>query len=139
MVEATTADPRPFTEAWRMMLPMAVMDSCRPMGSPMASSRRMWGSRGRRSSRETWSRGNFFQMNTRHARPESPWEITVAMAAPATPRGMTTMRNRSSPMFKREAITRNTTGVLLSPNARSRLERVLYSTVAGMPTRMGIR
>ena len=42
-------------------------------------------------------------------------------------------------MFSREAITKNTTGVRLSPRARSRLERVLYSTVAGMPTRMGIR
>ena len=83
-----------------------------------------------------WSKGNFFQMNTRHARPEMPWEITVAQAAPATPMGMTTIKNRSRAMFSREATTRKITGVRLSPRARSRLASTLYSTMVGMPRKI---
>ena len=136
VTEATTTDPRPLTEVCSRMLPMAVMDSCSPMGSPMPSSRAMWSSRGRRSSRDRCSRGKRFQINTRQATPDNAWEITVAQAAPATPMGMTRMRNRSRPMLSTEAITKNTTGVRLSPRARKRLARVLYSTVTGMPRKM---
>lgn len=75
-------------------------------------------------------------MNTRHARPEMPWEITVAQAAPATPMGMTTIKNRSRAMFSREATTRKITGVRLSPRARSRLASTLYSTMVGMPRKI---
>ena len=69
--------------------------------------------------------GTFFQIKPRHARPEIPWEITVAQAAPATPMGMTRIKNRSKAMFSREATTKNTTGVRLSPRARSRLASAL--------------
>ena len=75
-------------------------------------------------------------MKARQARPEIPWEITVAQAAPATPMGMTRIKKRSRPMFSREESTKNTTGVRLSPRARKRLARMLYSTTVGMPRKM---
>ena len=34
---ATALAPRPLTAPCRMMLPMAVMENCRPMGMPMAA------------------------------------------------------------------------------------------------------
>ena len=40
VMEATTTEPRPLTEVCSKMLPMAVMELCRPMGMPMPSSRR---------------------------------------------------------------------------------------------------
>ncbi len=46
------------------------------------------------------------------------WDTTVATAAPATPIGMTTIQNTSRKIFKIAAVTRNTTGVLLSPSDR---------------------
>ena len=39
--------------------------------------------------------------------------------------GMTRIKNRSRAMFSREATTKNTTGVRLSPRARSRLASAL--------------
>ena len=40
VTEATATEPRPLTEACSRMLPMAVMEVCNPMGTPMPSSRR---------------------------------------------------------------------------------------------------
>ncbi len=55
------------------------------MGTPMKHRVRQERPSSRRSSRLMWRMGNFLTMYTRQARPEMPWEITVARAAPATP------------------------------------------------------
>ena len=97
---------------------MAVMEYCSPMGIPIRHSRPQQLRRKRRSSLLVWRMGYFFLMYTRQARPDTPWEITVARAAPATPILAQRMRAKSSPMFSTEDRARKYTGVLLSPSER---------------------
>ena len=78
VMEATAAEPSPLTAACRITEPMAVMEYCRPMGTPMEQSVIMHGFRGLKSSRSRRRIGNFFAMKIRQAMPETSWEITVA-------------------------------------------------------------
>ena len=48
---ATQAEPRALLALWSMMLPMAVIENCNPIGSLIASSVRACRERNRRSSR----------------------------------------------------------------------------------------
>lgn len=71
-----------------------------------------------RSSRLMWRMGNFFTMYTRQARPDTPWESTVAREAPATPSRNTRIKARSRPIFSTDDMAKKYTGVLLSPRER---------------------
>ncbi len=100
------------------MEPMAVMEYCIPMGTPMMHRVRQEDQFSRRSSRLMRSTGNFLAIKTRQAAPEMPWETTVAMAAPATPASNHRMKAKSSAMFSTEERARKYTGVRLSPRER---------------------
>ena len=52
--------------------------------------------------------------------PETYWEITVASAAPATPRFKPKTNQRSRKMFKMAETAKNNSGTLEFPSARSR-------------------
>ena len=69
---------------------------------------------------------NFFLMYRRHRIPETPWEIMVAQAAPATPMLSTRMVNKSRATFMAEEISRKYRGVVLSPMDRMIPESMLY-------------
>ena len=90
----------------------------------------------RRSSFVSFRIGNFRTMTARQPRPEISWLTAVATAAPATSMPQTMIRKRSSTMFTREANTRNTTGVLLSPRERRMPLAILYRTQQGMAAKM---
>ena len=42
VTDATAADPREFTAVCKITEPMAVMEYCRPMGTPMLQSTLIW-------------------------------------------------------------------------------------------------
>ena len=52
-----------------------------------------------------------------HNNPETPWEIIVAHAAPATPIEKLTINTMSKTIFNIEATIKKYKGVLLSPRA----------------------
>ena len=79
---------------------------------------RSWARAGRRS-------GRFTRVYTAMPIPDTYWEITVAMAAPATPQGMTSTKNRSRPMFSTALTAKNTRGTVELPMDRSRQEKKL--------------
>ena len=76
------------------------------MGTPMKHSARQERMSSCRSSRLTWRMGNFFTMYTRQARPDTPWDNTVAREAPPTPSRNTRIKARSRPMFSTEDMAR---------------------------------
>ena len=80
--------------------------------------------------------GKRLAIKTRQARPDTPWEMTVARAAPATPALQYRIRSRSRAMFSTEETARKYTGVLLSPRARITAASRLYRKVVGMPRKM---
>ncbi len=88
------------------------------MGTPIKHRARQDRPSSRRSSWLIWRMGNFFTMYTRQARPDTPWDRTVARAAPATPIWNMRMKARSRPMFSTDEMARKYTGVLLSPSER---------------------
>ena len=118
------------------MEPMAVMEYCRPMGSPMAQSALQASASGRPSSRVIRRMGKRFTIYTRHATPDTAWDTTVAMAAPATPQSSSRMHARSSTMFSPADRARKYTGVRLSPRARMMEASRLYRNTTGMPMKI---
>ncbi len=122
---ATAPEPSVLVALWRITLPMAVTEYCSPMGTPMPHSILILWPSGLHSSRRIRRISNFFTMNSRQQAPDTPWEITVAQAAPCTPIWRFTMKKRSSPTFRKDDITRKITGVLLSPRARMTPEVIL--------------
>ena len=67
---------------------------------------------------------------------ETPWEMTVATAAPLTPMPTTAMNTRSSATFRPEEISRKISGMKLLPMARSRPAQRLYANMTSTPTSM---
>ena len=88
------------------------------MGMPMRQRVRQVRPSSRRSSGVMWRMGKRLTIKARQARPDTPWEMTVARAAPATPVWQYRIRSRSRAIFSTEEMARKYTGVLLSPRAR---------------------
>ena len=122
---ATAPDPRVFTADCRITLPMAVMEYCSPMGIPMLQRLAIMWPSGLHSSLDMCRISNFFTIYNRHSRPETPWEITVAHAAPATPSPKLMIKIRSRATLSTEESSRKNTGVLLSPKARMMPDKIL--------------
>ena len=134
---ATAMVPRPFTAVCIITEPMAVMENCKPMGTPMPISRRAKIGRKRRSSFCMRRMGKRFTSMMTHPTPEASWLMMVASAAPATPIWNTRMNRRSSAIFTREVMARKYTGVLLSPRERMMPLAILYSMITGMAANTG--
>ncbi len=133
---ATASEPRVLVALCRITLPMAVMEYCRPMGTPMPHRFPARCLSKAHSSLRIRRISNFFTINSRQHSPDTPWEITVAHAAPCTSQRRLTMKNRSSPILRKEDMTRKITGVLLSPSARITPEVILYRKVTGIPRKI---
>ena len=73
------------------------------------------------------SRGWRASMYRAHSAAENTWEITVAVATPATPPCKASTNTRSSPTFNRQQRMRKYRGVRESPMARSTAETPLYA------------
>ena len=58
---------------------------------------------------------------------------TVAIAAPLTPAFTTTTKNKSPAIFRHTEISRITSGVTVSPSARSAAAHASYKKVASNP------
>ena len=71
--------------------------------------------------------------------PETYWEITVASAAPATPRRRPATNHRSSTMFSTAETARNTRGTTEFPRERSREAKKLYRKIPASPAKITSR
>lgn len=63
-------------------------------------------------------------------------EMSVASAAPSTPKWNGTINKRSSPMLSALVRIRKYSGVLLSPSARMMAATMLYKKMNGMPAKI---
>ena len=115
---ATAWEPSEFTAVCKITLPIAVMEYCRPIGMPMLQSMIAWRPSNFISSFSNLRISYCFLIYKKHKIPEISWERTVAHAAPATPICRTRIASRSKRIFNMAEITRNITGVRLSPRER---------------------
>ena len=67
---------------------------------------------------------------------DTHWEITVATATPATPIWNTITNTKFSTTLIAPAISRNSSGLLVSPTALRMAAPKLYTIRAGIPTKM---
>ena len=94
-----------MTDACSTMEPMAVIEYCNPVGTPMPMSLftqvlSSFQSRRVRTIRSQW------RMYLTHSSEETACEITVAHAAPSTPMPKDTINSKSSTTLSSEQMTR---------------------------------
>ena len=105
------------------MLPIAVMENWRPVGSPI------WRSSAIASfliTRFSFESHKIFMrriMTNRQRIPLIAWDAIVAKAAPAHPHFATTMKKRSRKILSTAENARKMNGVRLSPTARRILDK----------------
>ena len=126
VVAVTYMVPSTFTELWSMTLPMAVMENCRPMGTPSDSRFQMRRQLQPQSPLCIFSTSKPRQTFHKLPKPATNWLMVVAKAAPNTPQCRLMMKNRSRPMLMTEATTSQMTAVRLSPSERKMPEHILY-------------
>ena len=114
-------------------LAMAKMAFCKPVGMPMASTRRpacMWNRSFRHSRRHSSCRRT--RCST-ISRADSHWAITLAVATPSAAMWQRITKNRFSITFSTPDSDRYSRGRFVSPVALSTPLPKLYSAMAGMP------
>ena len=104
---------------------MHITDIWNPIGKPMRRCCQAAFCQPVRSLRLVRSTSNFFTPTTVQSAADKNWLTTVAHAAPATPICKGTMNTTSSTTLSKAENTKNTSGVRLSPKARSMLEIML--------------
>ena len=126
------AMPKPLTMDCRMMPPMEMMTFFTATGRP---SRRRLPDRGPSKAKSSLPkrRRGVRAMRTAQMVPDRHWAKTVASAAPAIPQSSTKTASASRAILVRAATIMATSGVRLSPMARSMEEQKLKNMTAGKP------
>ena len=115
--------PSPLFADCITILPIAVMENCSPVGSPIARSSFTAVIFTVLFSFVRCSTFIFLPIKTRHSMPLIACAVIVAAAAPAHPHFSTTIQNRSRKIFNIAENARKRKGVRLSPSERRILDK----------------
>ena len=83
--------------------------------------------------------GNLIRVYSAMPMPETYCEMTVASAAPATPRPSPATNHRSSAMFSPAETARKASGTTELPSERSSAAKKLYRKIPVRPAKMTVR
>ena len=133
---AITVVPKLLTSPCTARMPRFMMDCCRQVSAEKPAISRMRLRRRRTAGSRRTSAGNRTQVYAAMPRPETYCAMTVASAAPATPRPSPATNHRSSTMLSPADTARNASGVAESPSERSSEAKKLYRKTAASPAKI---
>ena len=112
--------PKLFTRPCTARMPRFIMDCCMQVKAEKLVISRMRDRERRTRLSFCRNSGNFMRVYRASPIPDTYWEITVASAAPATPRPSPATNQRSSAIFRQAEIARKIRGTREFPSERSR-------------------